>query len=289
MTKVSEEVFLFKLQEVVYKLATIANTQGSRFIIKWNEYLAPINVKPPIIQQIKIDKDKFIKNIDYRISVLKSIENSFVEGFQVIKSFLEMLYKSYFNNSKLFRKDFSEKDQIILKYYAAKEVLGSLIQYNQIDHETVDLKYNIIARNYLLIKMKGLNDSEIIENMKKLNIELDIANLHKIMDEIETDGIIKITDKGDNHFYELAKELELSDKGKLIYNRTLRPLIEWPIEFWRSFYNIRELNVTLEEKTPQRELLEKILVSSALQGFTAADYVFKNLITYYEKVKGKSN
>jgi hypothetical protein len=137
--------------------------------------------------------------------------------------------------------------------------------------------------------MKGLNDSEIIENMKKLNIELDIANLHKIMDEIETDGIIKITDKGDNHFYELAKELELSDKGKLIYNRTLRPLIEWPIEFWRSFYNIRELNVTLEEKTPQRELLEKILVSSALQGFTAADYVFKNLITYYEKVKGKSN
>jgi hypothetical protein len=140
-----------------------------------------------------------------------------------------------------------------------------------------------------MIKMKGLSDLEIIENMKKLNVDLDMPKLHKTMEEIAADGIIKITERGDNHYYELVKELYLSDKGKATYNRALRPLVEWPTEFWRSFYNIRELNVTLEENTPQRELLENILERSALQGYTAADYVFKNLISYFEKIKGESN
>jgi hypothetical protein len=87
----------------------------------------------------------------------------------------------------------------------------------------------------------------------------------------------------------LNKELTFSDKGNEVYNKTLRPLIEWPTEFWRSFYNIRELNVSVDEKTPYRDFLEKILSNAALQGYTAAEYVFTNLITYYEKLKKDSN
>jgi len=103
------------------------------------------------------------------------------------------------------------------------------------------------------------------------------------MEDIEADGIITKTEKGDKYFYELNKELKLSDKGKEKYNRNLRSLVEWPTQLWRSFYNIRELNVTVDDNIPNRDFLHKVLSRTATQGFSAADYVFKNLIKYYEE------
>lgn len=284
MTNVTEKEFESKLLDVVSKLTSIANNQGARFRTKWDEYLTPINDKPHLIRQIKLDKEKFIDDINYRIKILKDMDNAFADGFHAIKSLLETLYNSYFNDSELFRKDFSKEDQLILKYYIAREILGNLVQYNQMDHETVPLKYNILARNYLLIKLKGQMDSEILENLKKLKIDIDIVNLHKIMEEIEADGIITKTKKGDNYFYELHKELKLSEKGKENYNKNLRSLVEWTTQLWRSFYNIRELNVTFKDDIPNRDFLHKVLSRTATQGFSAADYVFKNLIKYYEEL-----
>lgn len=281
MTILTAKEFEDKLLDVIRKLTSIANNQGARFRNKWEEYLKPL-AKPHNVRQIKLDKKKFIEDINYRIKILKDMENAFVDGFYAIKSLLETLYNSYFNDSELFKKDFSKADQLMLKYYIAREILGNLVQYNQMDHETVPLKYNVIARNYLLIKLKGQMDSEILENLKKLKIDLDIANLHNIMEEIEADGIITKTKKGENYFYELNKELKLSDKGKEKYNRNLRSLVEWPTQFWRSFYNIRELNVTVEDDIANRDFLHKVLSKTATQGFSAADYVFKNLIKYYE-------
>lgn len=289
MTSVTEKEFLDKLLNTVRKLTSIANNQGARFRTKWDEYLKSINDKPHLVRQIKLDKEKFIDDINYRIKILKDLENAFVDGFYAIKSLLETLYNSYFNDSKLFKKDFSKADQLMLKYYIAREILGNLVQYNQMDHETVPLKYNVIARNYLLIKLKGQMDSEILENLKRLKIDIDIAHLHNIMEEIEADGIITKTKKGENYFYELNKKLKLSEKGKEIYNRNLRSLVEWPTQLWRSFYNIRELNVTVEDNIPDRDFLHKALSRTATQGFSAADYVFKNLIKYYEKVKEDLN
>ncbi|MHA2180777.1 MAG: hypothetical protein ACXAAH_05075, partial [Promethearchaeota archaeon] len=161
MTEVSEEEFLKKLQDVVHKLSNIVKTQSYRFKSKWDEYLKPLNDKPHTIRQILLDKKKFISDIDYRINVLKNVQNAIVDGFHSIKSLLETLYRIYFD-SELFKNDFSEEDQLILKYLTAKQILGNLIQYNKMDHESVPMKYNIMARNYTLIKLKGQTDVEIL-------------------------------------------------------------------------------------------------------------------------------
>jgi DNA-binding Lrp family transcriptional regulator len=288
MTTVSENEFLEKLLTVVRKLISIGNTQGSRFKNKWEEYLKPLNAKPHYVRNIKLDKELFLKDIDYRIKILQDVENAFVDGFYVIKSLLEILYTVYFDNSELFKKDFALIDRNILKYQAAREILGNLVQYNKMDHESVPLKYNIIARNYLLMKLQeqGQKDEEILENMEKLQIKnLSLDKIHEIMEEIESDGIISKIEKEGNIYYKLAKELKFTEKGLETYNKTLRPLIEWPTQFWRSFYNIRELNVTIDEEIPFRDFLNTILARTATQGFGPADYVFKNLIKYYEKIK----
>lgn len=289
MTKVTEQEFLTKLLDVVHKLSNIAKTQSYRFKKKWDEYLKPLNDKPHIIRQIPLDKTKFLNDIDYRIEVLRIVENAVVDGFHLIKSLLQTLYDNYFN-SKLFKNDFSEDDQLVLKYLTAKQILGNLIQYNKMDHTSVPMKYNIMARNYTLIKLKGQTDTEILDSMKKLNITgLKPADLNTIMKEVKSEGIITIKKKGKDNFYELKKELVLSQQGRKQYNQVLQPLVDFPTGFWRSFYNIRELNVTPDENCTHQDFLMKVLSKSATQGYTPTHYVFKNLVKFYEKIKEEAN
>ena len=287
MTDVNEKVFLEKLYEVVYKLSSIGKSQNYRFKTKWDTYLGVLG-KPHLVRPINLEKDQFLKNIDYRINILKSVEQALVDGFYAIKTLLQTLYSLYFNDSEPFKRDFSEEDQNKLKYLAAKEILGNLIQYNRLDHETVPLKYNIIARNYVMMKLRDINDNELMNNLKKLNINaINIKDLHRIMNEIKDDGIISIIKKDDEHLYKVKNELELSEQGKIKYLHTLEALVSWPTQFWRSMYNIRELNVTVRG-CAHGDFLQKVLSKSATQGFSPAHYVFKNLITYYEKIKDES-
>ena len=270
---------------VVSKLSSIAKAQGARFEKLWGDYLKPFNENPHKIRQIPLNQKKFLEDIDYRIEILKTVEQSMVDGFYSIKSLLETLYNSYFKDSELFTTDFKKEDQLALKYIAAREILGNLVQYNRMDHDTVPLKFNIMARNYLLLKLQGQKDTEIIENMKKPNIDLELTSLQKIMNEIESDGLISPSKEDENYFYTLKKELELSEDGKKQYNLNLYPLIAWPTQFWRSYYNIRELNVTVNEEVKHRDFLHKVLSKSATQGFGPANFVFKNLVKYYEQIK----
>ncbi|GAG58595.1 unnamed protein product, partial [marine sediment metagenome] len=106
---------------------------------------------------------------------------------------------------------------------------------------------------------------------------------------IMSEGIITIKKKGKKNFYELKMALELSQKGKKQYNQVLQPLVDYPTGFWRSFYNIRELNVTPDENCTHQDFLMKVLVKSATQGYRPTHYVFKNLVKYYEKIKAESN
>jgi hypothetical protein len=285
MTEVSEEEFLKKLLDVVHKLSNIAKTQSYRLKTKWDEYLKPLNEEPHLIRQISLDKKKFLNEIDYRIDVLKNVEQAIVDGFHSIKSILQILYKSYFE-SELFKVDFLQDDQLILKYMVAKKILGDLIQFNKLDHESVPIKYNIIARNYTLIKLKGQTDEEILRTLKKLNInDVGLAELTKLMVEIRSDGIIYITKKNNKNVYEIKKELELSKEGEIKYKKSLAPIVDWPTGFWRSFYNIRELNVEVNVDRQHRDSLQKVLSKTATQGYTPAHFVIKNLIKYYEKIQ----
>ncbi|MFX1419547.1 MAG: hypothetical protein ACFE9N_11565, partial [Promethearchaeota archaeon] len=136
------------------------------------------------------------------------------------------------------------------------------------------------------IKLKGQKNVEILDSLKKLNIEdLKLIDINKVMKEIESDGIIYIKKKGKYYFYELKKQLELSKDGKKYYSQVLQPLVDFPTLFFRSFFNIRELNVTLNQNVKFRDFLQTILLKSATQGFTPTNYVFRNLIKYYEKIK----
>jgi len=198
---VNEDHFLEKLYDVIYKLSIIARTQSFRFKKEWDLIFTQFNPNPHLIRAIDIEKDKFLTD--------------------------------------LLKENFSEQDQLTLKYFVAFKLLGDLVQYNMLDHETVPLKYNILASNYLMIKLKGLSDTEIMNNMIKIRINLTITDTKKYLNQIEKDGFIKKQKKGRSNYYNITKELILSKEGEEKYNSMLRPLIDWPTGIWKSFYNIR--------------------------------------------------
>ncbi len=285
MTNVTGELFLQKLYDVVYKLSGIAKTQSFRFKKEWEINFASLNQTPPLIRQFPVIKEKFLNDINYRIEILDTVRLSFEDGFNSIRFLLDILYNHYFKDSVEFKKNFNEEEQLILKYLTAKEILGNLIQYNQLDHETVPIKYNILARNYMAIQLKGQKDVDILENIKKIKIKIDLRNLKKILNEIVEDGFLNKTWRGRYFFYELKSELTLSEDAMLVYNQTIRPLIKWPTLFWESYYNVRELNVTVNEGVINSEFLNNVLLKAATQGYIASHYVFKNLVKYYQDIK----
>ena len=282
MTSVRESEFLNKLYDVVIKLSSISKAQGYRFKKEWDLNLNSFTTKPHLVRNILVEKDKFLTNIEYRISVLKNVRLAFEDCFHAIKSLLVVLYKEFLNESEMLLQNFNEQDQLILKYFIAYKVLGDLIQYNTMDHETIPIKFNLMARNYLMFKLKGLNEEEILENMKKIKITLSNEELETVLNQIITDGFLT---KSNDKNYSLKQELILSDEGQQRYNQLLRPIIDWPTGMWRSFYNIRELNVTVMRDKNEIQSLNKILEKSATQGYAACHYVFDNLIKYYGQVK----
>ncbi len=289
MTELSKKDFLQRLLDIVKKLSSIAKAQTFRFQQKWNDFLNEVEIKPHLVREISIEEEKFLNNIDYRINSLKNVSQTVIDGFYCIKTLIEALYKYYFN-SNTFKQKYSEKDQLNIKYIVAKEILGNLIQYNKLDHEIVPLKYNIIARNYTLLKLKGQYDKDILDNMNKIfDNQLELKKIQNIMEEIRGDGLISIEQKNGNYFYKLKNELKLSEDGEKNYNQYISQIIIWPTNFWRSFYNIRELNITPGPDVEYHDLLQKILSRSATQGFGPTDFVFKNLIKYYEKIKQESS
>ncbi|MHA1413123.1 MAG: hypothetical protein ACTSO4_10970 [Promethearchaeota archaeon] len=153
------------------------------------------------------------------------------------------------------------------------------------DHETVPLKYNILARNYTMLKLTEQKTMDILERMKKVNIKLTKSEVETLLDEIIQDGFIIKKKKNNLNYYSLAKELELSDEGKIKYNQSLRSIIEWPTGIWRSLFNVRELNLTIADDKKRADILNKILSKAAIQGYAASHYVFSNLIKYYESLK----
>jgi len=285
MTNVTSEEFLLKLFGVVYKLYTIAKTQSDRLKKEWDENFSTLAEQPHLVRSVRAEKEKFLTDIDYRIEVLNTITLSFEDGFHSIKSILTALYGSYLKDSDVFTQNFSKEDQNNLKYLVAKEILGNLFQYNQLDHETVPLKYNILARNYLLIKFKEQSATSINNNVKKIKIELKLNELRKKLNEIIADGFLKKTKVGKNMYYSLHHEIELSEKGKIAYNQLLRTLVDWSTLFYRSYYNVREINVTVNGDGKYPEFLNKVLLKAATQGYVACHYVFKNLVKYYQKLK----
>jgi len=285
MTNVSEESFLLRLYDVASKLSRIAKIVWPNFKKEWDENFAFLNQTPNVIRQISVGKEKFLNEIDYRIEILDNIRLSFEEGFNLIKFLLNVLYNHYFKNLREFKQKYSERDQLILKYVVAKEILGNLIEYNKLDHKIIPLKYNILASNYTMIKLKGLKDVEILEKMKKIKIELDLNNLDKLMDEIVEDGFLNKTRYESYSYYTLKSELILSEEGGEVYNHSIEPLVKWPISFWEYYYNIRELNVIVGNEIEHGEILNNILVRAAIQGYVACHYVFENLVKYYQDIK----
>ena len=151
-------------------------------------------------------------------------------------------------------------------------------------------------KSYVNSREKEFNKKEIIKKdlaLIKSKINLIQAGFPRIESKTSQINTPNINPPSISPFIKreqnnLKKELKLSPEGEKMYNQTLRSLVDWPTQFWRSFYNIRELNLTPSNACMFNDALSKILSKSATQGFGPTHYVFKNLVSYFQQVKDAS-
>ncbi|TFF95923.1 MAG: hypothetical protein EU547_06965 [Promethearchaeota archaeon] len=137
-----------------------------------------------------------------------------------------------------------------------------------------------------MLKLKPKDDQALLKNMNKIFTKkpLTLAKIQLTMENIKKDGLITIESNETRYIYKLKEELNLSSEGEKLYNQNLGSLITWPTQLWRSFYNIREMNITPSEDVRYHNFLQKVLSRSATQGFSPANFVMKNLKKYYKTI-----
>jgi hypothetical protein len=276
--------FLKILYDVASKLANLMKTQSPRFVHLWEEYISKINPNPHIPRLIPFDKEKFLNDDEYKATTLRITEGAIVDLFYAIKSIADAIFTQYFRDSELFLSDFSEEDRKILPYLCAVELHGKLLEFLMLEHKNIPLKYIILGKNHQMLNIKGITLAEALNSLKKSEIEIEISDLKRVLDELEQEGIIQGSGEGDEREYTMKIALELTPEGNAKYKEFIYPLLNWSVLNWRSFYNIRELNVTPPDDYKWLSYLTKVLPRAATQGFRAAHYVIKNLAKYYEMV-----
>ena len=104
----------------------------------------------------------------------------------------------------------------------------------------------------------------------------DMIELGYVSSEIKPDS-------GEN-IYKFVKDFSLSENGQKIFNKKIKPLLEWTIALWRSLFNIRSLDTPIPIDYPHREFLEETVKRAATQGFLSAYNVMENIADYYELI-----
>lgn len=289
----ADDLFILTLWRIIKKEQTFIHSQMPRFSKLWSEHLEQVEPSPHKIREIQVLRENFFGSDQKKIIILRKLELSLVDGYYTVKSVVETLFGKYFQDSELFLSKFKEEDRIPAKYLAAEALLGALLQFISSEKESVPLKYLIIAKNRSMLKLKGLTDKKILLNINPEGSELERDKINDLMAELVQSGYVERTTvkangaqdlEGARYYYKWKKDFKLSTEGNYFYNSYINPIIAWTVQLWRSFYNIREIDVQIPENYKFRNFLMKTVAKAATQGFKSCYSVIKNIQTYYEMV-----
>jgi len=278
--------FLRTLLQVVKEKSSNIKAQIPRLHKLWVQFWGDnTQIELKSIRPVDVDDNRFISDLKYRITVVRNLEYAMNDGFFVVKLIIESVFNSYID-SDLISEDFINDDLVAAKLMISDILVGSLLQFIVLEKKSIPIPYIIIAKNKILMKIKALSISRIVDDLKKYGFEVsneyvssvlnDMIELGYVSDEIDIDtGQI---------VYKFVKDFSLSVDGQIKFDKKIKPLLEWTISIWRSLFNIRSLDTPIPNDYPHRNFLEETVKRAATQGFISAHNVMGNIAKYYENI-----
>ena len=283
--KISTDNFLKTLLEIIREKSSIIKSQIPRLQKLWFQFWGNDQFELKTIRSVVFIEEKFITDLNYRIEVVRNLQYAMNDGFFVIKSIIEPIFNIYFN-SEFISKDFAIDDIVAVKLIISEILVGSLLQFIVLDKKSIPIHYIIVAKNKALMKLKALSIDRIVIDMEKNGFEVSHDFVKSIMNDMIELGYVSSEIEPDSGeiVYKFVKDFSLSETGQKIFNKKIKPLLEWTIALWRSLFNIRSLDTPIPIDYPHREFLEETVKRAATQGFLSAYNVMENIADYYELI-----
>lgn len=247
-------------------------------------YWGKLNVQIPDIRRTPLDKVRFMQDLPYRIECIRNLQYAMNDGYFVIKALVDALFNVYINEN-LISEDFNDLDAIPVSFLISEQFVGSLLQFIVVDKTPIPMGFIIIAKNKMIMKLKGRSASQIKEDLEKNGFSASNDEINNVLHQLLELGYINAIPSSDpsDPVYKFIKEFTLTTEGQALFQKKVKPLIEWAVELWRSLYNIRSIDTIIPETYPFREFLMETVKRAATQGFATAVNVIENIGNYYQE------
>ncbi|HMF33932.1 MAG TPA: hypothetical protein VKK79_21080 [Candidatus Lokiarchaeia archaeon] len=279
----SGDFFLDALYGLISKTVAFLKTHVPRYRKIWAEFYAQWEPNPQIIRLLPADKQKIYDDAVYRVEVLRTWENALVEGFYAIKGILTTTYDKILPDASGLEQYFTPSDVWLLGYRVAERLLGTLQRLIPLIPGVVPAKYLIVAKAKAALKISTMTDEEVEKSATASNIPCTVDEVRGTFAKLEEKGLVEVDRSNpDQEVYSSIKEFQLSGGGEVHFKQKFNPILEWGIQTWQSFYNVRELDVKIPDSYQWADHLGSITSRAATQGFTNAYFVIKNVANYFE-------
>jgi len=288
VTKPPADFFLDSLYGVVGKTSAFLKIHAPRYQKIWAEFYAQWDPNPQSICIVTVNKLRFYQDLTYRVEVLRVIEKAMVEGLQAIKRVLITTFGRMLPDEAGLGKIFAPADVKLIGYRVAEKLIGVLQRMISLASCDVPIQYILVAKTKAMLKLSPMTDEEILKGMTSANIPCTLEAVRNTFARLERGGLVQVDRKNPKQeIYANLKEFKLSAQSEATFTQKFLPVLDWCIQLWQSFYNVRELDVKIPDHIQWKSHVEQITAKAATQGFTNAHYVIKHLADYFEAVQKK--
>jgi len=280
----TKDLFLPTLWDILSEQAVTIKTQMPRLLSMLQQYWGKLNVQIPDIRRTPLEKVRFMQDIPYRIECIRNLQYAMNDGYFVIKALVDALFNIYINEN-LISEDFNDQDAIPVSFLISEQFVGSLLQFIVMDKTPIPMGFFIIAKNKMIMKLKGRSATQIREDLEKNGFNVSTEEINNVLHQLLELGYINAIPTSDSNdpIYKFVKEFTLTPDGQTLFQKKVKPLIEWAVELWRSLYNIRSIDTIIPDSYPFRDYLVETVKRAATQGFATAINVIENIGNYYQE------
>ena len=149
----------------------------------------------------------------------------------------------------------------------------------------IPVQFFLVAKVKAMLKISSMSDAEVLQSATTSNVNCTIEEIRAAFASLEEWNLVQV-DRTDStqEIYANMKDFVLSEKGELVFSQKVQPILDWGIQTWQSFYNIRELDVKIPDSYLWADHFAGITSRAATQGFSSAYFVIKNIANYFEAI-----
>ncbi len=282
------DFFIDSLYGVIAKTSAFLKTHAPRYQKLWAEFYTQWDPHPPSIRLVTADKQRFYQDLAYRAEVLRITEKAMEEGLEAIKHVLTTTYDKMLLDEAGLGKLFPPADIKLLGYRVAEKLISVLQRMISLASSDVPIRYIIVAKTKAMLKLSPMSDGEVQKALTSANIPCTLEVVRQTFADLEREQLVQVDRTvSSREVYSKLKDFKLSSPSEANFTQKILPILEWCIQLWQSFYNVRELDVKIPDPTQWKSHVEQITAKAATQGFTNAHYVIKHLADYFEAVQTK--